>query len=605
MSSRLDAAPGAAGRLVAPRARSAALLHSDAAPWAALAALLILTGALLLHETRGTTILLDEWTWLLHRRGDSLSSFLASHDGHMSLIPVAIYKLLFATVGLRHSGPYRAVMISEHLAICALVFIYARPRVGSLLALAATTLILLFGPGWEDLLWSFQITWNTSLLAGLAALLALERRDRRGDVAACALLVISLASSGIGVPIVLGAALEVVLVRRRAPREWWVVGVPILLYAAWAVAYQSTIITRHALVAAPSFVATGLASTFGGLAGLGGTTGVDGPGTLMTWGPALLLGAVALAAWRLIRLGRLEPRVASLATTLLSFWVITAVNRFVFADPYSSRYLYVSALFVVLLAAELARGIAVSWWVKGLIVVLVAAAVISNFGALRAAGREVRADGQTTVADLGAVEIGRPVVPQGYVIRDVPGWPVLVVPAAAYFAASRAVPMLADTPAQIAAEPESVRETVDDELIHIHRLALVPAGPGQHAGTPSATPVPAGPGQHAGTPSAVDMASKGTISVRGGCVTFTPAQVTSAGGSPPAFAVTIPAAGVLIQSTGGSTRVAVRRFADRFQALGTLAGGGAATLVIAPDRSSRQWHLQMVPAGRALACGLG
>jgi hypothetical protein len=479
-------------------------------------------------------------------------------------------------------------MIAEHLAICVLLFLYARRRVGALLALLATALILLFGPGWENLLWSFQITWNTSLLGGLAALLALDRRDRAGDVGACVALLVSLASSGIGVPIVIGVALEVVLVHRRAPREWWVVGVPVLLYAVWAIGYQHTGITRHALVTAPSFVATGLASTFGGLAGLGGSTGLDGPGTLMRFGPVLLLAALALATWRLVQLRRLSPRVASLATIVLSFWVITAVNRSVFANPYSSRYLYVSGLFVVMLAVELADGADPVWWGKALIAVVAAGAIASNFGALRDAGRLIRSNGQTTIADLGAVEIGRPLVPAGYYIQGIPGWPVVLVPAAAYFAAARAVPMPAATPAQIAADPEPVRATVDNELIHIHRLTLAPAQPGLKLG---AAPV-------------VDLASTGSASVGGGCVTFTPDRFTAAGGASPFVSVTVPAAGLMLEATGGPTTIGVRRFAYAFQTLGTLAPGGPATFVIAPDLSRRPWHVLLTPAGRARACGL-
>src|ERR1700680_4819844 len=108
MSSVLDAGRGATGRLPRPRARWAAAL-SPASAWVALATLLVATGVLLYHETRGTTLWFDEWTWLLHRRGDSLGSYLDTHNGHLSLIPVAIYKLLFATVGIRSSGPYRGL----------------------------------------------------------------------------------------------------------------------------------------------------------------------------------------------------------------------------------------------------------------------------------------------------------------------------------------------------------------------------------------------------------------------------------------------------------------------------------------------------------------
>jgi hypothetical protein len=61
---------------------------------------------------------------------------------------------------------------------------------------------------------------------------------------------------------------------------------------------------------------------------------------------------------------------------------------------------------------------------------------------------------------------------------------------------------------------------------------------------------------------------------------------------------------LLLEATGGSASVGVRRFADEFQTLGTLAPGGPATLVIAPDGSPRAWHVRLSPAARAVACGL-
>ena len=541
-----------------------------------------------MYETRGTTLWLDEWTWLLHRRGNALSTYLASHDGHLSLIPVAIYKLLFATVGLRHSWPYRALMIGEHLLTCVLVFVYARRRVAPLLALTAAALILLFGYGWENLLWPFQITWNTSIVGGVAALLALERRDRLGDVAACLLLAVALASSGIGVPIVIGAALEVVLVRRGRPREWWVVAVPILLYVIWAIGYQHTVITRDAFTAAPSFVATGLASTFAGVAGLGGSTGVDGQGTLMTWGPPLLVVAIAVAVWRVLVLRRLEPRVISLAAIVLAFWVSTALTRYFFADPYSSRYLYVSAVFVVLLAVELARGSAPRLWLQVSIALLAAAAIISNVGALRDAGRIFRDQGLLTRADLGAVEIARPVVPPGYVLHDIPAWPLVIVPARSYFAVAREVGTPADTPAQLRSEPEAARETADRELIGIHQLTLAPAADGVRAFAPPL----------------VDLASSGTTRIRGGCITFAPVSFTGVPAASPYVSITVPPGGLLLRAAGGSASVGVRRFGYSFQTLGTLRAGGEGALRIAPDLSSVPWHVLLSPSGRAVACGL-
>lgn len=588
MSSGAQAARGTTAWAARERLRWVELLRAPATPWLVLAVLVMGTGALLMYETRGTTLWVDEWTWLLHRRGSSLSTLLAAHGGHWSTIPILIYKLLFATAGLRHSWPYRVPMIGEHVLTCALLFVYARQRVGEPLALVAAALILVFGPGWENLLWPFQLTWNTSILAGVAALLALDRRDRAGDIAACVLLIVSLASSGIGVPIVIGAALEILLVRGRAPRQWWVVAVPILIYAVWAVRYQHTNITRDAFTAAPSFVATGLASTFAGLAGLGGSTGIDGPGTLMTWGPFLLLAAIALAGWCLVRVQTVSPRVLSLAAIVLAFWVITAIIRHAFANPYSSRYLYVSAVFIVLLAAELARGTAPGPRLQGSLAVLAAVSIVSNLGALRDAARIFRDQATFTRADLAAVDIARPVLPTGYLLHDIPGWPIVVVPARAYFAATRDLGTPAATPAQLLADPESARETADRELISIHRPTLLPAGGGERLG--AAAPV--------------EVAFSGAATTRGACVTFTPSAFTATGSSAGYVSITVPPAGLLLAATGGTMSVGIRRFGYAFEPLGTLASGGRATLVIAPDLSSVPWHVLLTPSGRAAACGL-
>ena len=56
---------------------------------------------------------------------------------------------------------------------------------------------------------------------------------------------------------------------------------------------------------------------------------------------------------------------------------------------------------------------------------------------------------------------------------------------------------------------------------------------------------------------------------------------------------------------GGPTTVAVRRFADAFQPLGTVAAAAGATLRVEPDRASLPWRLSVAPAERVRVCGLG
>src|SRR5439155_13023036 len=70
--------------------------------WVALGVLLVAGAVVLLHQIRGTTFWFDEWVWVAERHGSGLHSLLEPHNEHFSLVPVAIYKLLFATAGLDH-----------------------------------------------------------------------------------------------------------------------------------------------------------------------------------------------------------------------------------------------------------------------------------------------------------------------------------------------------------------------------------------------------------------------------------------------------------------------------------------------------------------------
>src|SRR5205807_840348 len=120
-------APSAAERRQPWRQRIAAAGRAPAWwPWLALGILLLESGALIAYETRGTTFWADEWLWILLRRGSSVATFLNPHNEHLSLVPIVIYKLLFATVGLHSYWPYRAVAIAAQLGCVTLVFVYAR-----------------------------------------------------------------------------------------------------------------------------------------------------------------------------------------------------------------------------------------------------------------------------------------------------------------------------------------------------------------------------------------------------------------------------------------------------------------------------------------------
>jgi len=559
----------------------------DGYSWIALAALLLGAAAFFWHETRGTTLWFDEWEWALYRRGDDLGTFLEPHNEHLSLVPIAVYRLLFATAGLTDYAPFRALVIGGHVACVVLVYVYASRRVGGLAALLAAVPILFLGPAWQNFLWPFQIAWLISIAAGVGALLALDRRDRRGDAAACALLALAIASSGLGIPIAAGVAVELLWARRR-PRDAWIVVAPLAVYASWWLVYQESDFARHGVVLAPGFAADSAAAALSALAGLAGST-IAAERETLGWGRPLAVLAAGIVIWRLAALRPVAPRVLALLAILLSFWLLTGLRRAGISSPDEGRYLYVGGLFLVLLAVELARGVALPRWAAALLACAVALSVVANIGDVRDGGRYLRSQAPSARAELAALELARPLVQPAYVVSGFPGHPLIRVRAGAYFEAAGAYGSPAASAGELAAAPEGARLLADAELARIHAAALAPVASGRPGG---AAP-------------AVDSASGGRTSADAACVRFRPAGARAAGvGSELAF--TLPAAGVLLRAHGGPATVALRRFADGFpaQPLGTIGAGGSATLRIEPDLADRPWHVRVASERPVAACGV-
>ena len=297
--------------------------------------------------------------------------------------------------------------------------------------------------------------------------------------------------------------------------------------------------------------------------------------------------AVGLLVWRLVRLGRVPPRVLTLLTIVMAFWILTELSRGAFSTPYEPRYLYVSALFVLLIAVEAGRGVSVSFRAGVVLAAVATAAVVSNIGTLRTGAEYFRDQGRVTRAVLGAVELGPPLLGPDQVVRGIPGYPYVIVPTGSYFALARGVGTPATSPGELAQQPWYARREADRELLRIHTVAL----------ERSSADVPLG------NRPVVDDVGGGKVASRGACVDFRPAG--SAPGSPGQdLHVTIPRAGLLLTTGGGGASVGVRRFGDSFERVGRLEPSDSAKLQIATDRSSQPWHARVVPADRVRLCGL-
>jgi hypothetical protein len=391
------------GRPRSGRASGGSLPFLTAArPVAVLAVLMLVAAVLLLHETRGMTFYFDDWDFVLGRRGASLDALLKPHNGHLLLLPVALYKLLFATLGAEPYWPLRVAITALHLGVVALVFAYARRRIGDWLALAMAVLVLFCGAAWEDVLWPINAGFVGSVACAVGMLACLDRRDRRGDIGASALLAGALASSSFGISVALAAATEVLLRGDRRRRAWILVA-PVVLYGAWRIGYhaQSPFDKRH-LVDIPRYGADLAANTVGGLAGLG-----------IEWGRSLTILTAVVLVLVIVRGAALTPRIAALAVAATSFWAITAIARAGVADPTSSRYVYPGAVVLLLIGAELARDARPPSprvaWIVGAVVTIAAVGGLAGF---RDGGQRLRDQTALVSSELGALElVGRSAAP--------------------------------------------------------------------------------------------------------------------------------------------------------------------------------------------------
>jgi hypothetical protein len=535
-----------------------------------LASLLLAEGLLLLYMGRGLTFFFDDWDFVTHDYGGGLHSLLVAHVGNISVLPVAIYKVMFHLVGIGSYVPYRAMVVVLHLIIGGLVFVLASRRVARAPALLATALVLFLGAAWEDLLWAFQVGYLLSIVGGVGAWVLLERRDRLGDVGALLCLLVATGSSSLAIPLLIGVTVE--LAFRRNWSRLWIVAVPVVLYALWYLHYGESQVTEGSLIAAPGFAADLAAAAFGGLIGRG-----------LEWGrPLALLGVLAVAV-RLVRPGPVSPRLVGLLAAGLSLWAVTAATRSTISAPETSRYIYLGAVVIVLVGVELLDGIAVSTRVVGVTAGLVGVAAITGLTVMHNGAQGLRGTSETVKSELGALQLA-PAAPAGFQIDPQRAPQIQAGP---YLHTARSIGSSpADTPAQIVAADPVSRAAADQVLIELGAADFLTS---QHSRPSPLAPAPT-------------LVSTGAAkaSQRAGCLELSPP--TQAGMM---VALLLPSGGVEIKVQGGSTpALALRRFGDSFHPLAVTSAPGGGDLRIAPDGVAVPWQLQLSSAAPVSVCGL-
>jgi hypothetical protein len=308
---------------------------------------------LLLWLGRGMTFFSDEWAFIQTRALGDPGTWLAPHNEHWTTLPVIVYRLLVETVGLRTYVPYLAVVIALHGLVVVLTFIAIRRSSGPLAAIAVAILLLVYGSGFENLYWGFQTGFVGATAAGIAALLALDRRDDRGRWAVAALLMVGLATVGVALAFCVAVTVESIVARRL--RSMFVpLAIPALVYAAWFVAFgrfgirTGTALSTSAFVDVPSAIITGLSNAAGAITGLGPNLGIVPAGAIAVW-----------AVGRLWRDRGLPPRfLGCIAAIAVLYGLIGLTRSHDFAGIIGyTRYTYVSGILLLIAVGSLAGRI--------------------------------------------------------------------------------------------------------------------------------------------------------------------------------------------------------------------------------------------------------
>jgi hypothetical protein len=535
---------------------------SDTQVHIVLAAAMLASAAFSLWLSRGTTFTGDELNWIIDTPGLDLDGALQPHGGHLILVPRLLYDAILHVSGVDYL-PFRLLTVGSVLLTAGSFFVFAERRIGALAALAPTLVLLFYGSDHNHALQGAGFTVVFPLATGIGALLALEREDRAGDIAACALLLLGLATYSTGIPFVAGAAVLILIGSDRWRRSW-VFLLPSLLYGAWLLWSQiettggaGSQVALSNILLFPSWAWDSLGTVGAAFLGLGYefTGGETSPHRLETgWGAIVAVIALAALIWRL-RQGRIQKWLWATMAIPLTYWLVGSLGALdtELDVPESTRFIFPGTIAVLLVAVEAARGLRlgraalVAIYAVGVLALATNVRLLVDGAAGLRDGVAIERAALTTVelsqgrvgSVLGGQEIGK-------MLRFTGNGTI----ATGYQVAVREFGSPAFTLDELRAEPEHIRQQAD--LLLADNLGL-----------------------------RVERASAPATGCR---------RITGEPGAGTSFE--LPPGGAVLRTSGEPAELHLRRFGSTFanHAVGSLEPGVPTSVVIPPDAAPDPWY---------------
>lgn len=412
---RIQARVEAAGRRVLTRV--GAFLEPARTPgrsrlaWALLALAAVVYAVVALVMTRGSIAQIDGIDWF----GDALDGFSPSvlaqpHNGH-PLIPTRfVYTATLRIFGNEEVVP-QLFLITAVSATALMLFMLLRKQIDPLLAVVPAVVLMFLGTTTTPLDPNIA-AFPQSAALGLGAFLALERRDRTGDILGCALLVVGVLTFTVGLAFVVGAFVYVGASRnwlRRAP----IVVLPILVFGVWyAWARQfgqgvgETSFANIKLL--PAYAADSLSAAFGALTSFDREfVNTNGYGLIdLGWGRVFAGAFVVLCVWAVAR-GRFTVRAWACTAVLSTYWVFGALAEGQDRHPQSVRYVFFVVALVMLIGFELLRPVRLSKWVTVAFIAFLVLTLPIQVDRMKYTGQIIRQVSKEEASEFTAIELQR------------------------------------------------------------------------------------------------------------------------------------------------------------------------------------------------------
>lgn len=336
-----------------------------------MAGVLVVAAGFTLWLERGLTFIWDEFTWMENAGLRDFTRYFEPYGGHLIAMPYFIYRAVLEVFGVDYTA-FSIIQVLGLGAGAALVYVYGKRRIGPILALAPATAILFLGSSWEVLMQPMVgIQFLSATVPGLGAILMLERNDRRGDIAACALLCLAALGFDQAVAFMAGAAVAIALNPNWRGRAW-IVAVPVIAYGAWhvwAIHFGMTGIHLSDIPLLPVYFVDSLAALSNALVGLVPLV-APGPWSLLRLERSdinviseaavftiLELLAICGAVWLMRLRGGISktfwPAAAMLLMLMVEMGVVFAPGR----TAFENRYYYTGVLLLLLVLIEFFKGV--------------------------------------------------------------------------------------------------------------------------------------------------------------------------------------------------------------------------------------------------------